>query len=104
MALDLDEFDSDSAEIRGDLPATVTFNSVNYTTGTVSTAPKMKEMQDAGFLVGADLIWVINRSAFSGTAPDVNNEAIYSGTTYRIVSREDLRMAADTKYGLKRQT
>ena len=105
MALDLDEFDTDSAEIRGDIPASVTFNAVVYSSGMVSTAPKTKEMDDAGYTVMADLIWVINRSAFAAvTAPDVKDVVTYSSTSYRIIQREDYLISADTKYSLKRQT
>lgn len=105
MALDLDEFDSDSAEIRGDIPASVTYNAVVYSSGTVSTAPKTKDMDDSGFTVMADLIWVINRSAFAAvTAPDLNTQVTYGGVNYRVIQKEDYVMAADTKYSLKRQT
>lgn len=104
MALDLDEFDSDSEEIRGDIPATVTYNSVAYSSGMVSTAPKSRNMEDAGYLVQIDMVWVINNSAFAAvTAPDVNNLVTIDGVSYRIETREPYRMAADTRYGLKRQ-
>jgi hypothetical protein len=102
MALDLDEFDDDLAEIISDLPVTFTYSGADYT-GMRSAVDTSKEMEDGGYLGKLDLVLVARTAVFTVTTPGVNSLITISGVVYRVATVLPDTFGKGIKFGLVKQ-
>ena len=82
MALDLNIFKNDLANIISDLPTSYTYNSQPYT-GIKSKLSLDKNFAEIGTL-DAYVFSIVSKMSDFETLPEIDDEITYNGTAYRI--------------------